>query len=161
MSRGVILSELQATTSLEPYKYKDIELDIRENKKLTGQGLYSKNIVTDIEHSLDYEAIKNSIVNIFNTTPGEKILSPYFGLSLKQYLFEPTSLNIANVIGDVILIGLNRWEPRVIVDNIDIVVDHDQQTYEITLRLLIPSLNNNNYVMTGVLTKSGFSSTNE
>lgn len=161
MPQGVILTELQATTSLEPYKYKDMSLDIKENKKSAGQGLYSKNVVTDIEHSLDYEAITNSIINIFNTTPGEKILSPYFGLSLKQYLFEPTSLNTANTIGDVILLGLTKWEPRVIVDNIDIIVDHDQQTYEITLRLLIPSLNNDNYVMTGVLTKSGFSTTNE
>lgn len=161
MPRGVILSELQATTSLEPYKYKDIHLDVSENKKLTGKGLYSKNVVTDIEHSLDYEAIKNSIVNIFNTTPGEKVLSPYFGLSLKQYLFEPTNRNTAHTIGDVILIGLNRWEPRVVVENIDVIVDHDQQTYEITLRLLIPSLNNNNYIMTGVLTKSGFTIDNE
>jgi phage baseplate assembly protein W len=162
MSRSILLDELESTILGDPYKYKDVSLDIRENKNLSGRGLYAKSIVTDIERSVDFEAISNSIVNIFNTTPGEKILSPYFGLSLKQYLFEPTTIETADTIGDVILLGLSKWEPRVLVDNIDIVVDHDQQMYEITLRLLVPSLNNNeSFTMTGSLTKAGFTTTDE
>jgi len=161
MSRSVTFNEFQPIVDNIGYKFKDISLDIHENANLTGVGLYSGSNTTDIEDSLDFQAVTNSITNIFNTTPGEKILSPYFGLNLKQYLFDPISVNTAENIGDTIILGITRWEPRVRVDKVDVLIDFDQQQFEITLRLSIPSLNNSNMSLTGTLSNSGFAVTNE
>lgn len=156
MSSSIKLNELAAEPNSTPYQFKDIALDVQESKNLNDFGLYQKENVTDIEASLDLEAISNSIDNIFNTTPGEKILNPAFGLNLKMYLFDPLSYDTAENIGDMILLGLRKWEPRVVVKNVNVTLDIDQHQYEITLRLEIPSLNNNVMVKTGILDNSGY-----
>jgi phage baseplate assembly protein W len=156
MSSSIKLNELSAEPSATPYQFKDIALDVRESKNLNDFGLYQKENVTDIESSLDQEAISNSIDNIFNTTPGEKILNPAFGLNLKMYLFDPLSYDTAENIADMILLGIRKWEPRVNVKNVNVTLDIDQHQYEITLRLEIPSLNNNVMVKTGILNNSGY-----
>jgi phage baseplate assembly protein W len=69
----------------------------------------SKDIVVDT----NVEAIKNSIRNIFNTRPGEKVLNPEFGCSLEKYLFDAVSNLGAQAIGDDISTALATFEPRV------------------------------------------------
>ena len=156
MPSSVKLTSISKSQDIGPFTYKDISLDIHESRNLSDFGLYSRDNITDIEQSLDYEAISNSIINIFNTTPGEKILNPEFGLNLRRYLFDPLSIDTAENIGDTIVLGLNAFEPRVRVININVVVDFDLHEYEITLRLEVPALNNNEMKMTGLLDTKGF-----
>ena len=76
MPSSVKLNEFASRDNNQAYTFKDVMLDVRESSNLSDFGLYSKENVTDIEQSVDYEAISNSITNIFNTTPGQKILNP-------------------------------------------------------------------------------------
>ena len=157
MPSSVKLNEFAAEERDTAHTYKDVMLDVQESSNLSDFGLYSKENVTDIEQSLDYEAITNSIVNIFNTTPGQKILNPEFGLALRQYLFEPLSYDIAENIGETILLGVTEYEPRVRVVHINVTVDFDAHEYEITLKLAVPALNNSKMTMSGTLGADGFS----
>lgn len=159
MPSSVKLNNLAANENETPYTFKDITLDVRESRNLSDFGLYSRENTTDIEQSVDYEAINNSITNIFNTTPGEKVLNPEFGLALKQYLFEPLSFDIAENIGETILLGVTEFEPRVRVDNVNVIVDFDANEYEITLNLRVPALNNDKMTMSGKLDINGFTPT--
>jgi phage baseplate assembly protein W len=136
-----------------------VTLDVRESSNLSDFGLYSKENVTDIEQSIDYEAISNSITNIFNTTPGQKLLNPEFGLALRQYLFEPLSYDIAENIGETILLGITEYEPRVRVLHVHVIIDFDAHEYEITLKLAVPALNNSKMTISGSLDTDGFTST--
>tara|TARA_B100000676_G_C17864137_1_gene725002 strand:+ start:433 stop:909 length:477 start_codon:yes stop_codon:yes gene_type:complete len=156
---SIVLSKLEDTSSGDTCIYKDLKLDIEENKNISNVGLYRTGNTTDIEESRDVDAVTNSIYNIFNTTPGEKLLNPTFGLSLKRYLFEPITEDTAENIGETILLGLERWEPRVRITKILVVADKDAYQYEITLNLAIPSLNISNATYTGMLSKTGFSTT--
>ena len=156
---SIVLSKLKDPQVSETHTYKDLKLDIEENRNTGDRGLYRKANTTDIEDSRDYSAITNSIYNIFNTSPGEKILNPTFGLSLKRYLFEPLTEDVAENIGETILLGLEKWEPRVSITKILVVVNKDAYEYEITLNLAIPSLNISNATYTGLLSKTGFSTT--
>ena len=158
MPSSVKLNDFAADENQLPYVFKDVTLDVQESRNLSDFGLFSPDNTTDIEQSIDYEAINNSITNIFNTTPGQKILNPEFGLALRQYLFEPLTFDTAENIGETILLGVTEFEPRVRVENVHVVVDFDANEYEITLKLRVPALNNNSMTISGKLDTNGFTS---
>lgn len=131
--------------------YSDLHLDIVEDKSATNTAL------RDIKADYDLAAIKNSLRNLFNTTPGQKLLNPAYGLSLMQFLFEPVSQSISTLIGDRILKGLNQYEPRVIVERIYVNGIPDDNSYIITLIISIPSLNILQINIDAQLNNTGFS----
>jgi len=131
--------------------YSDLHLDIVEDKSATNTAL------RDIKADYDLAAIKNSLRNLFNTTPGQKLLNPAYGLSLMQFLFEPVSQSISTLIGDAILKGLNQYEPRVIVERIYVNGIPDDNSYIITLIISIPSLNILQVNIDAQLNNTGFS----
>jgi phage baseplate assembly protein W len=143
------------------YIYRDLHLDLELDNKSTGQSVLAENPIsatdyTDIKQSVNEGAIKNSLTNLFNTFPGQKLLNPEYGLDLGQYLFSPASKSIAQQIGDDILRGIERYEPRVTVININVGVDFDNHEYEISLSIGIPKLSNLPVNMTGILHESNF-----
>ena len=110
----------------------------------------------DVNIDYDIRAIETSIRNIFNTKPGEKILNPAFGLDLNQYLFEPISEDTAREIGNTILEQLPLYEPRVILNSIDIVAKENNNEYIVTMSITVPELNNLYTDIKGVLDTQGF-----
>jgi phage baseplate assembly protein W len=102
------------------FTYNDLYLDLEQEIILLNDNRDAPS-GKDLRMSLDEHAIKNSIVNIFNTTPGERFLIPEFGINLRRFLFEPVSDGVARTIGDTILYGLERWEPRIRVDKVNIM----------------------------------------
>jgi len=143
------------------YMYTDITLDVVENDLQLQSHLYKPKTSTDIAVSVDEGAIKNALVNLFNTIPGQKVLEPEFGLDLKRFLFDPLTDFTAKFIGETIYNGITRWEPRVRIVNIDVVRDYDNYQFIITLTLLIPKLSNSRVKFTGILTREQFTTTDE
>lgn len=138
------------------YKYKDIRLDLQEGNNTLPRGLFRESNITDIESSFDEYAILNSIINIFNTSPGEKLLSPTFGLDLRRYLFSPISIDTSEHISDAITLNLGMMEPRVSLDHVNITPDYDENQYIITLYISIPTLNISGANYNGILNTEGF-----
>jgi phage baseplate assembly protein W len=119
--------------------YVDLHLDLLESKNI-GLGtnpVNSSDIVVDINQN----AIKNSIKNIFNTRKGQKILNPDFGCSLDQYLFTNVSNSIGRAIGNDILEGFSRYEPRVKVTNVKVNPVPDQNLYYVSVDYTILQIN--------------------
>ena len=131
------------------YTFSDIHLDIQEDISSI------KNSKTDIIADYDVDAIKNSIRNIFNTSKGERILEPEFGVSLEKYLFEPLSESTAHTIGTEIEQGIKTYEPRATVVNINVYIREEWPGYEVDITLFIPQLNINTIINTYV-TEGGF-----
>lgn len=121
--------------------YRDIHFDLIEDALPESTSLYSKVTQTDLRVDTDEGAILNSIKNIFTTTPGEKLLNPTFGINLTQWLFEPVSEMNSQEIGEAVVSGIERFEPRVVVNNITVVSDAARNQYRIAMALLIPTLN--------------------
>tara|TARA_B110000495_G_scaffold155235_1_gene138526 strand:- start:3993 stop:4484 length:492 start_codon:yes stop_codon:yes gene_type:complete len=135
--------------------YTDLSLDFSMESTGTGKQLFSNSTRKDLRMDEDYKAISNSLINIFNTSPGQKILSPAFGADLRYYLFEPITEQTAQIIGDVILKSIELYETRVSVENITVIAIPDQNEYQIEVYLLIPSLNNSKFTFNGNLTDKG------
>lgn len=110
--------------------YTDLHLDLSLSKNI-GLGIDTVPS-SDLLVDNDIDAIKNSIKNIFTTKKGEKVLNPEFGCSLDQYLFEPITEVYAQLIGNDILTGIQRFEPRVEITNITVIPVYDQNLYYIT-----------------------------
>jgi len=151
------LSDQTTKDRAQSYVYADLHLDFKlqsslSNKFLNDPGTQYKDVNVDY----DIRAIENSIKNIFNTKPGEKILNPAFGLDLGQFLFEPISEETAREIGNTILEQLPLYEPRVTLNSIDIIGRENENEYIVTMSITIPELNNLNTQIKGVLDTQGF-----
>jgi phage baseplate assembly protein W len=134
----------RAVVTTKSYTYADLHLD------------FNNPIIKDLAGDYDETAIKNSINSLFNTLPGQNLLNPTYGLNLAQYLFEPVTQVNGNRIGKAILTGITTYEPRVSVQNINIQMNEDEQTYYIELNITIPYLNNKPLLVPGVLSNTGY-----
>lgn len=137
------------------YLYKDINFDL-VSRYTNNPELFKEQEVSDLQPIYNASAVINSIKNILTTSPGEKLLNPNFGLDLRDYLFEPITETRAFFLGTDLYNGLVSQEPRIEVDSLDIVAVPDDNTYEITLNISIPSLNINSVSLRGVLNIDGY-----
>lgn len=140
-------------------KYRDVHLDIKTGDNQSVNNLFKQQTVKDIKSSEDEQAIYNSINNLFNTTPGEKILQPEFGLDLRKFLFEPITDYMASIIGEKVLAGITRWEPRVKVTNVHVKKDIPGRAYTIVLTIMLPKLSNKVINFAGTITQEQFTTT--
>jgi phage baseplate assembly protein W len=137
------------------YLYADLHLDLNYNVS-TSNELFQKPQINDLKLDYDINAIKNSLTNLFTTTPGEKVLNPEYGLDLRQYLFLPATKDVAKAIRDEIYMQTARFEPRVKISNIHITILEDVNEFDITLLITIPSLDIINVSLFGTLNNSGY-----
>jgi uncharacterized protein len=93
---------------------------------LFGQGLsFPPRVGPDgrLAWSVGEDNVRESMRIILMTEHGERLMRENFGCGLRQYLFEPNTVATHQHIRDSIINSINRWEPRVIVD--DVVVETD------------------------------------
>lgn len=71
-----------------------------------------------IKKNMDVDAVKGAVKNIFTWTPGERILLPEFGNTLRKYLYEGiTDVNSEQIVAECQLL-MTKWEPRAAIDRI-------------------------------------------
>jgi len=137
------------------YLYKDLFLD------LVPEVYYNKQLnktvtLRDVQGSYDLQAIKNSIINAFLTSPGQKILNPEFGLDLRRYLFEPVNSSTAYMIKYDIDTRLPDQEPRIELINVQVDAVTDAQEYYIAMQINVPSLNAYGITLKSLLNSNGY-----
>jgi phage baseplate assembly protein W len=143
-------------SSKKDYYYSDLSLDLeKEYVPLGSSHLTRKGGKSDISTSFDEQAIANSLRNLFSTNPRQRILNPNYGLNIKQFLFEQANEYTARIIARKIEQGIQRYEPRVAINAIEVVVDEENNLYDISINLTIPSLNKD-IVYTSIFNENGF-----
>jgi len=124
------LESIRSLTSPGPYEmYVDIPLDFKINPT-----------TKDIAVSYDEVAVRNAVMNILNTRPGENFLFPDFGLDVSRELFTQVSNFNGQMLGESIQRSITKYEPRVSVQRVSVGVDEDRQQYDVTLVLAIPTI---------------------
>lgn len=66
------------------------------------------------------ERIRQSIEQILDTEPGERIMLPGFGCGLRRYLMEPNTLSTRTAMAKDIDSALSRWEPRIRLTDVSV-----------------------------------------
>lgn len=140
----------------EDYRYSDLSLDLEKQKIPYGDSnLTRSGGNSDIKTDFDENAIANSLRNLFSTRPKQRILNPDYGLDITQFLFEQADEFTARLIARRIDQGIRKYEPRVRVNNITVIVDEEFNRYRISINLTIPSLNRD-IIYNSIITESGF-----
>jgi phage baseplate assembly protein W len=69
--------------------------------------------------------VEDAIRVILQTDRNERLRLPEFGAGLKRYLFEPNTVATRHQLEGRILRALAAWEPRIVVDTVDVDEDPD------------------------------------
>lgn len=67
--------------------------------------------------------VRESIQVILLTDPNERMRLPSFGGGLQHFLFEPNTVRTQSQIQDTITKALALWEPRILVNQVDVQQD--------------------------------------
>lgn len=67
--------------------------------------------------------IEESIRLILATSPGERPMRPEFGCAVHDYVFAPANASTAGDIAYVVRVALERWEPRIELEGVDVRFD--------------------------------------
>lgn len=124
---AIVLNKLNRKNARD-HIYTDLKLDF-------------KIVDRDVDVSNDEAAIANSLNNLFNTVPGERALRPKLGVDLRAWLGRAVSSENGRALANTIETGIRRFEPRVIVDKIEVIAYIEEQEYDVLIILRTPSLN--------------------
>ncbi len=59
------------------------------------------------------DLVRDSIIVILGTAPGERVMRPYFGCEIHDLLFAPNDANTAGLTAHYCVKALQKWEPRI------------------------------------------------
>lgn len=71
-----------------------------------------------VQMVIDEDDIKQSLLILLSTLPGERLLYPTYGCDLHRFLFQEMSQGFITHLKDVLLDTITRYETRVKVDDI-------------------------------------------
>ncbi|MEU7007092.1 GPW/gp25 family protein [Streptomyces sp. NPDC046332] len=86
--------------------------------------------------------IEEAIRLVLGTAPGERPMRPEFGCGIHEYVFAPGDGETAGRIGHEVRTALERWEPRIEVDDVVVAFDAvDDGIFYIDVRYTVRSTN--------------------
>ena len=139
----------------EQYTFVDLHLS-DDFAQINDNEVFKPSQLTDLKADYDLGAIRNSIINMFLTSPGEKILNPEFGIDLRDYLFEPVSEGIAVIIQNQVLNNITIFEPRIIVNQVSVTPNFDNNEYVINIDVAVPFIGVDAYIIKTYLNANGY-----
>lgn len=72
------------------------------------------------------EDIRQSILILLSTTPGERVFHPNYGCNLQRFAFEPISYDLTRAIQSELYRVISSWEKRIY--NLEIAVEPSVKT---------------------------------
>ncbi|MDX8129069.1 GPW/gp25 family protein [Methylomonas sp. OY6] len=68
----------------------------------------------------DDQSIREVMLNILLTRPGERLQRPTFGAGLLNFVHQPNNETTRHLIAGVVRKSLETWEPRVEIDEVQV-----------------------------------------
>ncbi len=78
-------------------------------------------------------SVRQMIEVILRTTPGEQLMRPRFGAGTEALIWQPNTLATRARARDAIEAGLASFEPRILVDRIDVDQGSDPRELAVTI----------------------------
>jgi uncharacterized protein len=89
------------------------------------------------------ESIRQSILIVLGTAPGERVMRPHFGCEIHELVFAPNNVNTAGLAAHFCMESLNKWEPR--IDDVEAHAEpsaDDPNRLDIFIKYKVRSTNN-------------------
>src|SRR3954470_23281083 len=101
---------------------------------------------TDVTGSIELvtrtREVEEAIRIILATAPGERPMRPDFGCAIHDLVFAPVNEQTAGRIQHEVHVSLDRWEPRIEVDDVEVTAGTEQSVLYIDVRYSIRGTNN-------------------
>ena len=81
----------------------------------------------------DNKSITQAIFTLFHTVPGSRVMMPGYGASLKPFLFENFDEDTARKMGEYITDAIRKFETRITLDQVEININEENNSFEIQL----------------------------
>jgi phage baseplate assembly protein W len=88
------------------------------------------------------ESIRQSILIILGTAPGERVMRPNFGCNIHDLVYAPNNLNTASLAAHFCVDALGKWEPR--IDEVEAHAepsDDDNNRLDISIKYKVRATN--------------------
>ena len=104
---------------------------------------FTKNPATkDVARLFDVQAIKRSVKNIILTNKYERPFNSDFGCNLRGFLFENITEPLLVIIKDRVAMAIEKYEPRVSVEDVVVKNSSDPNGINIQVSFLINGVEN-------------------
>tara|TARA_R110002020_G_scaffold30367_9_gene95787 strand:- start:1571 stop:2092 length:522 start_codon:yes stop_codon:yes gene_type:complete len=147
-------------SSDDEFTFKDIKLDLEFEQDSTNLPDGTTINTKDLKDLRDINDIKQALINILNTSPGQKLLNPFFGLNLSHYCFDPITRITADHIARTILVETPMQDSRINIKHLHVEGNIDENTYNIGFNITIPGSNTDVVNIKGILNSDGFTLSN-
>jgi len=77
-------------------------------------------------YAREEESVREVMLNILLTRPGERLMRPGFGAGLLDFVHRPNNETTRHLLADVISKAIRRWEPRVVLDRVEVRSDPER-----------------------------------
>lgn len=74
------------------------------------------------------QEVEQAIRLILATYPGERPMRPEFGSRIRDYVFRSATIDTAAELAREVEDALVRWEPRIVVESVNVTVDFDDRS---------------------------------
>ncbi len=91
----------------------------------------------DMKKVVNLDAIKQSIQTIIYTAPKSRLFEPTFGVGIEKFIFEEFSPSTGQVLGKAIETGLNRYEPRIALQSVEVSLIEADLSYNVIITYLV------------------------
>ena len=92
--------------------------------------ILSSGIGGKLSTSQDDENIKDSLRVLLTTSKGERAGMPEYGCSITERVFDPNDPMQEIIMREDILEAIQKWEPRVEVNNVEFTLNEDGYTID-------------------------------
>lgn len=106
-------------------RFTALRFNVRESGAAFGFQVTSNGRIDTVTGDL---AIKQSILLLLSTMPGERVMRPTYGCPLERFVFAPNDDTTAGLVIHEVRTAIERWEPRVEIVSIDAGPDPDNET---------------------------------
>jgi phage baseplate assembly protein W len=80
------------------------------------------------------EDVRQAVLIILKTTPGERVMRPQFGAGLADLVFEPITTSLLALIKHRVETALIQWEPRIDIDEVTVTPSPSLGRVDIDIR---------------------------
>jgi len=86
-----------------------------------------------LSRQIDDKLIRNDLLQLLLTSPGERVMRPDFGSGIRQFLFQPITDNQIEELRENIKMVIERYERRVILTDVQVLTDPDNNLINIKI----------------------------
>jgi phage baseplate assembly protein W len=79
------------------------------------------------------EKVRQSLLIVLDTEPGERVMNPSFGCPLRSYISRPNSVSTRAQMRRDVELALARWEPRIELVAVEVVEGAEASVADISI----------------------------